>query len=519
MSCIVTYKDKEQRFIARVDFRNREIPKRAKFRWCPVSKTWYTESLAVAVRLREYFDDLARSRLKGSLIDSTPWSGRPPLAPEGLLAKPFQLEAAQTALSSTPFYYGADPGLGKTIVAALVAECFGGNVIYICPPFLVSNVQAEFQKWAPSLITEIYQHPISKRHAELMQANVVIIPDSLLTRDHVRVFLQNFQGHLLIADEAHRFKNFSAQRTKALFSYTSLFERHLLMSGTPMPNRPLELYSILSHFAPETIDFMSEHDFAVKYCGAYETEFGWDYNGGSEEDTKALARRVVMPSGPFMLRHKKKLLNLPPKITEMFTVSHDMSASLKKLNHTIKEAYGTHDDAMKQLIARAQNVSEDELHLGTYRRMLGLEMVAPAAEFIKNVIEESGEAVLVFAYHKEVIATLREELKEFLPFVITGETPVDDRQKIVNRFQKDKDKLLFIGNYIAAGIGFTITKATRVIFVEFSWTPADNEQASDRAHRIGQTGSVLVQYLVFKDSMHQLMLDTVLRKSRAIQHV
>src|SRR5690606_36049177 len=126
--------------------------------------------------------------------------------------------------------------------------------------------------------------------------------------------------------------------------------------------------------------------------------------------------------------------------------------------------------------------------------------------------EETHENILLFAIHKATVAGLAEKLKEYKPLVITGDVHEDKRQDLVNTFQASKAHRVFNGNIQACGVGFTLTKATRVLFVEFSWVDGDNQQASDRAHRIGQNQSVLVQYVVLKDSFDRTHMEVLLKK-------
>jgi len=120
---------------------------------------------------------------------------------------------------------------------------------------------------------------------------------------------------------------------------------------------------------------------------------------------------------------------------------------------------------------------------------------------------------LIFAIHKEVIGILKDGLEKFKPLIITGDTGMSERAKRVAAFQAGESRV-FIGNIQASGTGFTLTKATRVIFAEFSYVPAENLQAMDRAHRIGQHENVLVQYLVFKDSVDATVMQSILKKNK-----
>lgn len=510
-----------KRFLFQCEFKERHLAKDAGFQWDDSEKKWYTSELRTAACLRAYASGLAKNKIEQAFITHAPWTKpRLPL-PKGLELFPHQQLAVEFALQQNRCYLGLDPGLGKTIVAAIVCAELKLPTVYICPPFLLQNVEAEFNKWAPTLRVCLYN--VKKNMHTLYPSkacDVSIVPDSLLTRKETVEWLHKFiasRDCLLIVDEAHRFKNREAQRTAALLGkgksggYFDLFKRHIFMSGTPMPNRPIELYPVLSRAAPECIGFMSEFQYAKRYCAAWASPWGWDMSGAS--NMAELAARVIAPSGKFMLRQKKSLLNLPPKLEEVFVVSAGMSPRLASMDKNLGQSYGNIEDLVKAKLAEKAGVDGEDLHLATYRRLLGIEKATHVVSYVDSLMAETEENVLIFAYHKEAIAKLVEGLKAYNPFVITGETPTKDRQEIVSTFQTDKTRIL-IGNYIACGVGFTLTKATRVIFAEFDWVPGVNAQASDRAHRIGQNNSVLVQYVSYKDSIDKAVIETLLRKQR-----
>jgi SNF2 family DNA or RNA helicase len=182
--------------------------------------------------------------------------------PAELTPLPHQLEAVEWATSRDKSYLAADPGLGKTIMAAIIQNRLGLYAFYVCPPFLVSNTESEFKKWG-------------------MVTPPIVLPDSMLTKplqlERFRVLLKSTKKHerILFVDEAHRFKNLKADRTKFLFThYVSQFDKVVFMSGTPMPNsRPMELWPALRAGAPDVFGY-NFFNFALKYCGAFKGPFG-----------------------------------------------------------------------------------------------------------------------------------------------------------------------------------------------------------------------------------------------------
>lgn len=385
-------------------------------------------------------------------------------------------------------YLAADPGLGKTIVAALIANKMEATVFYICPPFLVQNTDSEFLKWAPKI-------------------NILIYPDSMLDREETlndikkNLFYIKNKKSILVIDEAHRFKNEKTNRSVSLYKkIMPLFENVLFLSGTPMPNgRPIELWPLLKASAPDIFG-TNKFSYAQKYCGAYKNAFGWDFSGFTNK--REFKYRLLQS---FMLRQRKNLIDLPPKIEGLLTVGDGMPPVISKIEKKILEKYCVED------LTRAQ-IHDGELHLATYLRLLGEHKLKYVLPYIHSILEETKESILIFAIHKDTIKNLSEELKKYKPLVITGDVPKKERQEIVDSFQNDNDKRVFLGNIQSCGVGFTLTKASRVIFVEFSWTDGDNQQASDRAHRIGQKGTVNVQYVVLKDSIDAARMEVLLRK-------
>ena len=488
-------------FVFRCDYHNRLIAKNAGFKWNPNAKVWYTKDLGVATRLREYADSNAENIFKQTCLTYTPKPGGLSFDPKGPTPYPFQLSSAQFALERNKSYLGLEPGLGKTGISALLfynEKCPG---IYICPPFLTRTVEEELNKWLGfSLIVGRYSFPMKGTLPDIL-----IIPDSLLTRDNTLQMIYSFQNLTkkkarLIVDEAHRYKNHKAQRTKVLFdTIVPQFSKVTFLSGTPMPNRPMELYPVLSNCAPETIDYMSYFDYGMKYCAGFKSEYAWDFTGAS--NLLELSDRIV---GKFLIRIRKQdvLKELPPKIEDQVIISDDIPPSIAKLDKKLLE---------KMSPDKATLGGE---HVATYRRLLGNAKVDSVIDFVKHILEDTEESILIFAWHTEVIEKLQHELN--VKHVITGQTPMKERHETVAQFQKDKERIM-LGNILAMGTGFTLTKATRVIFAEFSWVPGDNDQASDRAHRIGQRDSVLCQYLVYKNSFDRNVLESNLAKKKNIE--
>lgn len=495
------------RFICHCSFNERHYPKDAGFRWDQQACQWYTPSHGVAHRLVRFADESAKREIQRKLLTIEDWTGAIPYPPK-LTPKDFQIKiAAPYVLARNRSYLAADPGMGKTIIAALVWNALQARTLYTCPPHMVANVEEEFRKWCVGtpLIARV------GRDDWVEEADIVVMPDSLVTRENsvtkaYRIGCE--KGSTLIIDEAQRFKNVASARTKVLYEhYTPRFKRVIFMSGTPMPNRrPMELYPMLAHCAPETIGFMSRFDFGLRYCGGYRDGRGhWDFSGRT--NFPELMSKVT---DKFMLRLRKRdhLKELPPVVSEIVFIDDDEPPVLASMSARMLKRYSPSDLLKAEL--------GDE-HVSTYRKKLGEAKAEAAAQFIRGELEGGDEAFLVFAIHKAAIEKLTHALRAFDPLVITGDVEKDKRFGIAKLFQSDRRRRLLILNIQAGGIGFNLTKASRVVFAEFSWVPDDNQQAIDRADRIGQTQDVLAQYLVYRNSFDRDVLEAGMKKVRGTE--
>lgn len=368
-------------------------------------------------------------------------------------------------------YLALAPGLGKTAVALTLARDYF-RPLYICPPALGINLEREKRMWGA-------QH-------------VSVETDSKLA-----TLVSQGAYDLVIVDEAHRFKNPATARFKNLQRILANAEKILFLSGTPMPNsRPLELIH-LTQYAPDIWPGVSQTSLANRYCDPVRKRFGrrivWDYSGFVHE-----AEFYGKLQDSWMLRQAKEQINLPPKCESLVFVG-----KLPRHLHSL-------DAAARQAI-KSGKTNDRSGHLATYRREIGLEKAKQALPWLKQMVEDSEHGVLVFCHHREVIEYLADAFKALDPAVILGGMTAKAKQDEVDRLQNRETSvaILSIG---AAGVGVTLTEADRVIMLESSWLDGDNEQAGDRAHRIGQKKSVYVQHVVLEGSGDALFLETALKK-------
>ena len=425
----------------------------------------------------------------------------------------YQQEFVEHALmfyQNNDFLWLADEqGLGKTAQAlSIIAPLKYVNyeiqkILIICPASLKINWQREVKMWTGHTAQIL-------KVGEKISANIVIVNYDICGKPKLLGELMSFKPDLLILDEAHYLKSPTTQRTKAVLGsgrqagIASTALKILALSGTPMPNKPIELYPMLKQCCPQAIPGMGYYEFAQKYCKAWNAPWGFDVSGADnlEELSKAIE--------PYMVRRLKAdvLQDLPPKIYKVVVLDPD--ATMKKAVKLEKEFDRASIDPRKGII----NVEG----LATVRRMMGEAKVKKAVAYIEDLLQDV-KKIVVFAHHADVIKMLKEGLKDYEPVVLTGSSTQTARQDAVDTFQDTEICRVFIGNIQAAGVGITLTAASHVVFVEPSWVPAELDQAADRCHRIGQKDNVTVEFLVVEGSLDEYILSKILDKKNVIDQV
>ena len=445
-------------------------------------------------------------------------------SPEGLDYYPFQRAGIQYAVEKFDdgeegVLIADEMGLGKTIQAIGTINALDlETVVVVCPSSLKQNWKRELEEWLVTpLSVNIYDEGP-------MTADVEIVNYALLSSrtDTLPEIINEHGPELLILDESHYIKNRKAKRTKAARAIES--PRRLFLTGTPIKNRPIELWTQLQELTDE-FDFWS---YAKTYCNAQKDRFGWDMSGAQNLDE--LQERL---RSSVMVRRQKAdvLTDLPDKIRQIVPLAQN---GLKGLVEQEKSAYEKHEEEIaeaKRKVAEARvNDDEDEYEaaveklrssqqaafekMAEIRQELAIRKTDYVIEHVENIVESQGKVVL-FAHHKQAIEKIADHFGD-RAVSLTGDTPQDERQRVVDRFQDDPEVEVFIGSIHAAGTGLTLTAASNVVFAEIDWTPSVNRQCEDRCHRIGQDDTVQVQYLVIDDSLEAKIARTNVRKQRNI---
>jgi SWI/SNF-related matrix-associated actin-dependent regulator 1 of chromatin subfamily A len=389
------------------------------------------------------------------------------------ILKPFQQQGANFLASQNYALLADEMGLGKTVTALAATEAVGSvKTLVVCPASVRSNWKQE--------ITECGM--VSSRFNVVSYNQAVAgVPGSW----------QN-----LILDEAHFLKTPESQRTQAIFGNTNGLARRAqrvwALTGTPVLNRPRELYPILKTMAPALISPYTTWDkFTRRYCGAYWEGPGRGMNTRGASNIGELRSRI----SPFMLRREKKdvLPELPPRI---------ISRPPLELTEKELEPILNLENEMGNRETYLSPTYEDYAQLGDMAKMLkavGLAKVPKVVSFVEDLLETLGDEgkVVIFAWHRDAIKALDDALGHHLPAVYVGGMSDEKKTAAVNTFRKDGRCSVFIGQIAAAGTGINGLQevCSDVVFAEMSWVPGAMSQAIDRCHRIGQTASVVNVYM------------------------
>ena len=464
--------------------------------------------LKAAAALREHADVTAKKVFSRALNRLYDLPALPPLS----FLDPHQIEGVKWILSRKRSYLAHAPGAGKTAQAIIAADIVNEQALFIVPPSLPLNWGREIDHWA---FTEWAIVPQSEDKDEMdWYAQFIICPDSLLTRDWVQEGLKDRRFGLVAVDEASRFKEPTSERSKAFYGgylkdkrfCAGLFQnaRHVvLLDGSPMPNRHMELWAPAYALDPECIDFMDRHEFGLKFCGGKINNRGqWEFNHSTNGP---LLRQMLRST--FMHVIAEKDLRHPERRRSMLILSKDgRSPELKSWE---RRHLGLFDFTL------GEDVSQGEL--AEKRRELGISKIPAASARVKELLEGTSESILVFAWHREVCEGLAQKLKCDLVY---GGTSNDDREKTFERFQSGRTRVI-VCNIASAGRGHNLQKADRVIFAEFSWTDELNKQCEKRASRRGreEENFVRCEYLVSPDSMDEKVMKTLFRKEKDVKGI
>ena len=403
---------------------------------------------------------------------------------------PHQQEAKEFLLSKRRAILADQPRVGKTLPTAAAALEHLPALI-VCPAIAKTVWEAAFNALAPDVTVEVING--KRQAAESQTAQITIINYDVLQHGVTNVDRYS----TLVLDECHRIKNPKAQRTKAAMIAMKQIDRVYALSGTPIPNRPIELWPILHGLR---IYRGGWFDFAARYAKMWSAPWGLDTSGASNiPELKDLMR-------PHVLRRKKEDVFKDYRDPQVSLITFDLPTDKREQAFDADALF-----ASPNALLAFEGLSE-------IMQEAGIRKVAYAADFIDDLLQ-AGEPVVVFAHHKEVVARLEEALRLHKPVVIVGDTSRANRDKALKDFQSGETKCI-IGNIGAMSEGIDLSAADTIVFVECTWSTSALEQASSRVENINKSGIPPVIYiLTIKASLDHTVLAKVLKKLNIVNQI
>lgn len=411
-----------------------------------------------------------------------------------------------------------DMGLGKTLQVLTLIQRLKEDgalskqkVLVIAPTGLLFNWQKEIEKFTPDLSVHIYHG--TTRDIKNFDADIMLTSYGVLRSDVA--ILKRKKWQVVIIDEAQNIKNSVTAQSKAVRAIPAA--AHIAMSGTPVENRLSEFWSIM--------------DFANKgYLGTVKS-FNIEYSRPIQQNNDMeCVERFRKITAPFMMRRLKSdksiIADLPDKIEEnQYTQLTSIQSAiyhetLNKAMMVIEEIDDStaHDLFKRQglilqmILSLKQICNHPALFLKNGEFTAELSGKAQMLLDIVDAIVNSGEKVLVFTQFKEMGKILERMIEERLsvsPLFYHGGCTIKERERMVERFQNDKNDQVFILSLKAAGTGLNLTAATHVIHYDLWWNPAVEAQATDRAYRIGQKSNVVVHRFITRNTFEEKINDMI----------
>ncbi len=399
-----------------------------------------------------------------------------------------------------------DMGLGKTLQAI---SLFGGikeGIIHaprpihaphlvVLPPSLLFNWEREIARFYPDLAIRLYTG--KERRLDFSQADIVLTTYGLVRRDIAK--LEACQFNIILFDEAQAVKNIVTRTTGAARRLRGYFK--CVMTGTPLENHIGEYYSLIDLCVPGLL-------------GEYE-----DLKGNMKNPSSSVVDTMMARTKPFVLRRTKSqiLKELPPKVeTDLYLELTDRQKVLyqdtvARIRTAIAAAYQTKSASQARIMALTAILQLRQICLSPRLLHPDHADISPKITFVVERLQElmeEGHSALVFSQFTSFLDLVEHGFHgHHIPYVrLDGSTPTKQRKKVVQEFQESAAPSVFLLSLKAGGQGLNLTKASYVFHLDPWWNPAVENQASDRAHRIGQARKVSIMRLLMRHTIEEKMM-------------
>lgn len=435
---------------------------------------------------------------------------------------PFQRASIAYALQRKNTLIADQPGLGKTPIAiAFANEIRAQRVLVICPANIRLQWANRIQEWS-TMPWPFNTYPILKSaHGVNPDAQWTIVSYDLARTEAIGGELAKGHYDLIILDEGHYLKTIDSARTRAVFGggrerlfspLASRADRILALSGTPLPNRPREAYTLARGLNFDTIDWLSEDRFKERFnpsrliTGLRKDGTEFRYNDERSGRHAELQNRL---RANMMVRHLKRDVMKDLK----YPVYDIIQAEETKLVKAALQA-----ESLLDIDPETFDGADAEVlgHIAVVRRQMGVAIAPQVADYAKMLLDGGEDKIVIFAWHIDVLNILQNKLQRYGVNRIDGSTSARAKERLVNEFVSDPRIHFMIGNTLSLGTGTDGLQqvASHAILAEPEWVPGNNEQAIDRLDRGGQLRTVLADLFVAPGSILERVLASALRKKK-----
>ena len=417
---------------------------------------------------------------------------------------PHQVEGLAFLLGRRRSILADDMGLGKTrqSILGLTEATDGGPYMVVCPASVKRNWVREILMVLPEAETHIAgPAPVPGPGFR----GWLVLNYDILHRQVDALLAHDWKA--LVFDEAHYLKNHRSIRSRTATRIVAEAAGNPVvhvLTGTPLTNRPRDLFPLLQlvrHSLGRS--FLS---FSRRYCNGHRNDYGyWESSGASN-----VQELSVQLHGTMLRRTKAEVLDLPAKVRTWIDIDVPQRA-VDRMNEAVARFLGP--DAERA--PRGYRIGVGQLQGA--RRIMAAVKARQTLEFAKGAVEQ-GEKVLLFSGFVNPIERFAKHFGN-QAVVISGEVPQSRRQILVDRFQEEEEVRVYVGQIHAGGMGVNLTAASQVIFNDLDWVPANHFQAEDRAHRIGQTGTVNVTYMIARGTIEEFVRTVLETKAQLVDDV
>ena len=412
-------------------------------------------------------------------------------------------------LLNTPRGILADEmGCGKTLQAIIAAvEKKAKKVLIVCPNTLKLNWKKEIEMFSKDEIFVIKKNSFES-------AKWIIV-----NYDKIHNFEKEFAKEkfdLLIGDEAHYAKSGRKARRSASFTrIANKIPNVWLLTGTPISNRPIDFYQLLK---------ICKHDlgrrkdlFGNRYCDPEVTQWGTSYKGASNLKELHFKTQDVI-----LRRTKNQVLDLPPKT--LIPLYQELTKAQQKrylaaAEDRFQEIYDGMYDEDSEHYGKDLEKGVEFIEMAAYRMFAAIEKVKDGTikETVGNIID-SDNKVVIFTNFTAVVDAVKEMYGDNC-VTLDGRVKMDDRQDVIDLFQRKNGPQVIVCNYKVGSVGVTLTEATYAIMNDLPWDPATLKQAEDRIHRIGQTKKTTIYFPIYEDTIDLAMFSVLREKIKYIDEI